>query len=170
MKQTLFLATALFFFGISAFAQEWQHNLKHNGYACSMLKTADNVTIIAAKGMAENMGPALFIKVKVPYNWGNTGTGCAKYVKKNLVSGELSSQSDYFNYKDGWLYFNEYLYEWCTFNTKRGNYPCNTYTLTLYEQNDHGRNTGKKTVVNISLDKLNTTQMRMNEVAFETHW
>jgi len=154
-------------------AQTWQHNLKHNGYACSMLKTSDNITIIAAKGIAGNMGPALFIKIKVPYKWGSTsvgGTGCVKYVRKHLITGELDSQTSYFNYKDGWLYFEEYLWEWCTMNTKRGNYPCYTYTITLYENNDHGRSTGKKTVVNVNFDKLNTIQMKMNEVAFETHW
>lgn len=126
--------------------------------------------IYVAKGMEGYMGPALFIKMKVPYNWGNISTGCVKYFKKNLITGETDSQSSFFNYKNGWLYFIEYLQDWCSLNDRRGNYPCNTYTITIYEKNDHGNSGGRKIVVNTNLDKLNTNQMLMNEVSFDTYW
>jgi hypothetical protein len=169
MKRTILIIITLFFLSITLHAQVWQHHFKHHGYACSMLKTSNEITVLAAKGMAGDY-ETLFIKIKVPYDWGNISTGCVKYFRKNLISGDMDSRESFFNYKNGWLYFVEDLGEWCTGRDKRGNYPCNTYTITLYENNDHGSSAGKKTVVNISLDKLNTAQMKMNEVAFETHW
>ncbi|MCL2311870.1 MAG: hypothetical protein FWC41_05215, partial [Firmicutes bacterium] len=68
------------------------------------------------------------------------------------------------------LYFTEYLGDWCTGNDRRGNYPCNNYIFTLYEKNDHGRSGGNKTVIDVRFDVLNVSQMKMNEMAFETYW
>ena len=170
MKKTVLILTAVLFFGIIANAQVWQENVSHNGYSCFSLKTANNSTIYAAKGVEGYMGEAVFIKIQVPYDWGNTGTGCVRYFKENLITGETDSQTSFFHYHNGWLYFIEYLSEWCSGNQRRGSYPCNNYTITIYEKNNHGNSPGNKMVVNLHFDKLNTAKMPMNKLSFETHW
>ena len=168
MKKIMIFAVIICF-GFAAKAQGWQGNT-HNGYYCYSLKTTDNIIIHAAKGIDGYMGEALFVKIKVPFNWGNISTGNVKYFKKNLITGASESNSSFFGYQNGWLYFVEFLTEWCSVNDRRGNYPCHTYTITLYEKNDHGDSGGRKITVNTNLDKLNATQMIMNETPFETYW
>jgi len=169
MRKTVLITLATLFLGITANAQTWQENISHHGYSGSSLKTPDNITVIAAKGMEGNC-EAIFIKIRVPFHWGDIGTGFVNVFAENPTTGEKNSQSSHFHYHNGWLYFVEYLNAWCSGNTRRGNYPCNTYTITIYEKNDHGGKPGNKIVVNTHLDKLNTARMTLNKVSFETYW
>jgi hypothetical protein len=170
MKHKSILVCFLMLLCLSSNAQTWQGQVTHNGYSCYSLTTADNIKVYAAKGVDGYMGTALFIKIKVPYNWGNTSTACVKYFKENLVTGETDAQASFFNYKNGYLYFVEYLTDWCSTNDRRGNYACNNYSITLYEKNDHGNSGGRKAVVNLHFEKLNANNMPMNKMAFETYW
>lgn len=160
---------AIFLLGKSLHAQVWQENVNHNGYNCFVLKTSDNISVYVAKGM-EGSNEMLFFKIRVPYNWGNSGTGLVKYFSENMTTKQTSSESSYFHYNNGYLYFTDYLWEWCSGDVRRGNYPCSTYTITIYEKNDHGRTQGNKIVINLQLDKLNTARMIMNRQSFETYW
>ena len=110
------------------------------------------------------------MKIQVPYNWGKTSTGHVNIFMENKASGDQSSHSINYNYREGWLYIVEHLSTWCNGDIRRGNYPCNTYVVTIYENNDNGINPGKRIVVNTHLDKLNTARMHMNKVYIETHW
>ena len=160
----------LFFSGISANAQMWQENANHNGYYCSVLKTSNIITVYAAKGMDGNI-ETLFFKISVPYNWGNSpGTGYVNFFSENLATRQTRTDASFFHYNNGWLYFTDILGEWCSVDIRRGNYPCSTYTITIYEKNDHGRSPGNKVVINLQLDKLNTAKMTMNRQSFETYW
>lgn len=150
-------------------AQIWSAAVPHNGYSCNSFKTVNNIVLYAAKGLDGSM-ETLFIKIKVPYNWNNTNIANIKYFRKNLATGAAETQSGFFNYKNGWLYFAESLSGWCSSENKRGSNPCYTYTITLYKENDHGYSGSDKIVVNTNLDKLNTDRMIMNELAFETYW
>ena len=170
MNHTFLITTALFFISIASQAQVWQVSGAHNGYSCLMMKTSDNVTVYAAKGMIYS-NEALFFKIRVPFDWNDRGgTGCVGVFSENIVTKAKSSQTSYFDYRNGWLYFTEYLWEWCSGVQQRGDFPCNTFVITLYEKNDHGRAPGKKIVVDMKLDKLNVSRMPMNRQNFETHW
>ncbi|MDD4351139.1 MAG: hypothetical protein PHP83_03035 [Clostridia bacterium] len=81
MKKTLLIFCFCLYYGTIAFAQTCQP-INHNDYSYYSLTTTDNVMIYLAKGIEGYMGPAFFIKMKVPYNWGNIRTGCVKYLKK----------------------------------------------------------------------------------------
>ena len=170
MKKVFLLFVAVVGFAISVKAQTWDGVVSHNGYSCYTLKNSNNITVYAARGVESNMGEALFVKIRVPYNWGNTSTGCVNVFAENLVTGAINSQSSYFHYYNGWLYFTEYLFEWCSGDVRRGSCPCNNYTITIYEKNDHGREVGNKIVVNMCFDRLNAVTMPMNKVSFETYW
>jgi hypothetical protein len=158
--KTAMIAVAAMFIAGTVNAQTWKGVVMHNGYYCYSLKTANNITVYSALGVSQ-----IFIKISVPFKWDDeTRVGYVQYFVENLLTGECDTQSTTFSYHNGWLYFGEYLFDWC------GNYPCNNYTITLYENNDAGRNVGRKVVVNLYLNNLNTSQMVMNKQAFETYW
>jgi len=168
--KTILFSIALIFISLTVSAQVWQGPVTHNGYSCWTLKTTNNITVYAAKGMSGNQ-EVLFMKIRVPYRWSDVGrTACVNYYTENQASGAKGTHSTYFDYYNGWMYFIEFLYEWCSGDQRRGSFPCNTYMITMYEKNDHGNNPGNKTIVDIHLNKLNTARMVMNKQSFETHW
>jgi hypothetical protein len=169
MKRVIFILALAVCCGMSAKAQTWKGPVTHNGFSCYSLKTADNGNVYAAKGIDGYTGEVLAIKISVPFNWGDTGTGNVQVFRETLATGEYYTQQVFCHYHNGWLYYTELLPEWCG-SSKRGNYPCHNYTITLYENNDGGSKAGRKLVVNLYLNKLNTSQMVMNKQAFETYW
>ena len=169
MKKILVACIFICCFEVSVKAQQWEGAISHNGYSCYLLKTSNNITAYAARGVDGNL-EVLFIKIQVPYNWGNTGTGHVNVFAENLATGSTKTQSVYYHYNNGWLYIIESLPGWCSVDIRRGKLPCNNYTITIYEKNDHGRSGGNKIAVNMCLDRLNTSIMPMNKVSFETYW
>jgi hypothetical protein len=169
MKKVILILAAAVCCGMSVKAQTWKGAVTHNGYYCHSLNNADNITVYAAKGVEDYTGEVLAVKISVPFDWGNTGTGDVQVFQENLATGEYYTQQVFCHYHNGWLYYTEFLHEWCG-SYRRGKYPCHSYTITLYENNDGGSKAGRKLAVNLYLNNLNTSQMIMNKQAFDTYW
>lgn len=156
MIRTILLTAICMLVTTAVSAQSWQGTVMHNGYACRLLKSLANHTVLAAKSVDAIGYEILNIKFRIPYRWDSTATANVKVTQTDLNTGQKRSADSFFDYRNGWVYVAQYLI--C--GDKKA---CHTYTVTVYRDNDWGQSGGDKQVYTLYLDRLDTSGLPIND-------